>query len=215
MHTEHVDYLLPDYVGGRLEEPLREGLELHLRACPHCRAELETVQEVFRYLKSRRTSRPASSYYASILPRVRQRLEQKDAMSFLSHPLFIRLVSPLAAAVVAIVLFLHIPFLKTEVERDTEPLQSLVREASAAELAEAVLEQARKQPLINAVTEDEISSLVAAHAMSQEVFVQGLEPQAAFFLEPLFNGSVTQGIEELTETELDALLQKLGERTML
>ena len=215
MRTEHVDYLLPDYVSGRLEEPLREGLELHLRDCPHCREELEAVQEVFGYLQSSEASHPSDSYYSSILPRVRQRLEEKREGSFLSHPLFIRLVSPLAAAIVAIVLLLHVPFPKTEVETDTNPLRSLVREASAAELAEAVLEQARKQPLINAVTEDEISSLVAAQAMSQEIFVQSLEPQAATFLEPLFNGSVTQGIEELTETELDALLQKLGERTIL
>jgi hypothetical protein len=213
--TEHIKYLLPDYVNGHLGAELLEGVESHLRACGQCREEMESLRDVFAYLAAHVPERPSASYYASILPRVHQRLEQKEAGSLLSHPLIVRLVAPLACAVLAIVLLLHVPFPGTESGRDVNPLQSVVSETSTEELAQAVLEHFRQQPLANNVSEGEISSLIAAHVLRPQVLVEEIDFHSAGSLEPLFSSSSTQAIEGLTESEVDALLQRLGERTIL
>lgn len=215
MRTEHIKYLLPDYVNGRLDEELREAVESHLRTCTQCREEMEALRDAFEYLRTHAPERPSASYFATILPRVRQRLERKETGSFLSHPLFVRLVAPLAVAALAIVLLLHVPFFRTESEREINPLRSVVTGTSTEEIAQAVLEHSRQQPLGNDLSEGEISSLVAAQVIRHQFLEEEIDLQSASSLEPLFNSASTHAIEELSESEVDALLQRLGERTIL
>jgi hypothetical protein len=65
---------------------------------------MESLRDVFAYLGAHVPERPSASYYASIMPRVHQRLEQEETGSLFSHPLIVRLVAPLACAMLAIVL---------------------------------------------------------------------------------------------------------------
>ena len=215
MRTEHIKYLLPDYLNRRLDEELREAVESHLRTCTQCREEMEALRDAFEYLRTHAPERPSASYFATILPRVRQRLERKETGSFLSHPLFVRLVAPLAVAALAIVLLLRVPFFRTESEREVNPLRSVVTGTSTEEIAQAVFEYSRQQPLGNDLSEGEISSLVAAQVIRHQFLEEEIDLQSASSLVPLFNSASTHAIEELTESEVDALLQRLGERTIL
>mgnify|MGYP001606386951 FL=1 len=214
MRTEHIKYLLPDYLNRRLDEELREAVESHLRTCTQCREEMEALRDAFEYLRTHAPERPSASYFATILPRVRQRLERKETGSFLSHPLFVRLVAPLAVAALAIVLLLRVPFFRTESEREVNPLRSVVTGTSTEEIAQAVLEHSRQQPLSNNLS-GEISSLIAEQVIRHQFLEDEIDLQSASSLEPLFNSASTHAIEELTESEVDALLQRLGERTIL
>jgi hypothetical protein len=212
---DHVDYLLPDFVNGRLEEALKQGVESHLRECPRCRDVAESLQNTFTVLQASQPDSPTPSYFASILPRVRQRLEEQETIPFFSRPVFVRLLAPLAAGALAIVILLHLPIFQTGPEVAVNPLRSVVRGTTTEELAEAVLEHSRRQPLANGLSEGELSSLMAAHVLRGPIISGTLDAQNGGLVEPIFGTSITEAIEELSEEQLDLLLQRLGERTIL
>ena len=106
----HVEYLLPDYVNDRLEESLQPGVEEHLAECAACRAELEVLREAFAALRSQQIFPPSKVYFSTILPRVRQRLEEKEARPFYAHPLFSRILVPVAAGALVLFVLLRSPF---------------------------------------------------------------------------------------------------------
>jgi len=223
VHTDHVEYLLPDYVNGKLDEQLKEAVESHLRSCASCRLEAERARDAVLYIDAHRSTAPPPSYFATILPRIRQRLEHKDSpSSIFSRPLAStpsrlvgRLALPLAAAALAIALLLQFPIVPGEGGSLLNSMKAAVGEVSADDIAQAVLNESRQHPFVSALGDREFAAAVPDRIVEQHLFTKDFYSQASEVSGPLFDLTPSQAIEGLSDSEVDALLQRLAERMML
>jgi hypothetical protein len=213
VHTEHVEYLLPEYLNHGLEEPLHLGVEKHLEECASCRAELRELQEAFISLEVHTADQPPHGYFSSILPRVRERLEENTSRSFLAHPLVTRLAAPLAAGLVIFLVMIHVPFPIGEAEREHNPLQPVLSNVDSEELLDIVLDQVHRQAL-NTVGESEASSLLAVPILRSDHLLNDVQ-HLSMRDEPLLSTNLPEGLDQLSESDIDVLVQRLGERTIL
>lgn len=210
MHTEHIKYLLPDYVTGRLEPDLQNGVEAHLNTCQECVAEMKNLQEILRKISQDKPYAPATMYFNALLPRIRQRLDAKRKQSVWAHPVFVRVVAPLAVAVLAIVMLSRMPFPAEQ----QDPLKSIVADVSTDELEQVVLEQVQRQPGGMLFTENELAMLPSGRSLEQQL--QSIAKGTSWIdSEPAPNNGILSGIDELSDSELETLLQRLGERAIL
>jgi anti-sigma factor RsiW len=222
VHTDHVEYLLPDYVNGKLEEGLNEAVESHLRSCASCRLEEERVREAVLFLHAERPPVPAPSYFVTILPRVRQRLEHTESRPVFSRPLAStpsrlvgRLALPLAAAAVAIALLLQFPIVPGGGGSYLNSMKLAVGDLSSDDLAQAVLDESRQHPFVSVLGDREVAAAVPDRVVEQHLFTRDFYSQTAEVTGPLFELTASQTIEGLSDSEIDALLQRLAERAML
>jgi anti-sigma factor RsiW len=215
MHTDHIEYLLPDYVSGKLDEELKEAVELHLRSCVSCRLEADRVREVVLFLDAHRPNAPAPSYFTTVLPRLRRRLQQKESPSLLSRPVVARLALPLAVAALSIVLLLHLPVVPGESGSLLNSMRVAVGDVSADDLTQAVMDESRQHPFVSVLGDHELAAAVPDRIVEQHLFTEDFYSQASEAMGPLFDITPSQAIEGLSDSEIDALLQRLVERTML
>lgn len=214
MHTKHVEYLLPDYVTGKLEEPLRSGVAGHLEGCAECRAELETLQHAFQSISGPGPRAPSSAYFSGILPRVRERLEQKESLSMFSRPLVTRFALPLAVGVLALVLLLHVPPPMNNGGPAQNPLGPMITGVGSEELVEIALDQMHRESFSSPLGESETSALLAAPILRGEYFLSEVE-SSSILEDPVLGDGIAEELETLSDTDLDVLVARLNERTNL
>ena len=213
MHTEHVEYLLPDYLNNMLEESLRPWVESHLKECGACRVELENLRSAFHNLSMYQAPPPADDYFSTVLPRVRQRLEKKNPGSFLAHPLVARFAVPLAAGAVMLVILLRVPFAERSSENEHNPLQPVVRGLETGELVDIILDQTNRQSLTTQ-GESETSALLAVPFLRGEHLLASTG-QFSLTDEPILGLGMPEGLDQFSDSDVDALVAQLGERTTL
>lgn len=214
MHTTHVDYLLPDYVTGKLEEPLRSGVATHLEDCAECRAELETLQRAFQAIAGSERKSPPSAYFTGILPRVRERLEQRDSLSVFARPLFTRFALPLAVGVLTFVLLMHVPALTNNGGTVQNPLRPVLSGVGSEELVEIALDQMHRQAFPNPIGEIETSAMIAVPILRGEYFLTDADSSVGWE-DSVLGENPAEELETLTDADLDLLVARLSERTSL
>lgn len=216
MPMDHVKYHLPDYVNKRLDDDLRKGVEAHLQECSACRFEYEQLQKTFALIRGTNPIHPAPTYFQSLLPKIRQRMEQRSLPLFMAHPLVVRVAAPLAVAVVAIALLLHTPFVYRDTTMEENPLKSVLSDMSADELVQVIAEQTSHQPFNGYFAEAEADQTPRMQPLENESLGREVELLHTTVSEFVFGGtSAQQGLAELSEAEVEALLQQLVERTTL
>ncbi len=71
----HVDHLLLDYLEKELSTTMREQVNAHLRVCPDCAEQLDTLRQTFFLLEQEALPEPDNVAWATFLPNVRQKIE--------------------------------------------------------------------------------------------------------------------------------------------
>ena len=213
MHTKHVEDLLPDYLNNMLEESFRPLVESHLEECGACRAELENLSATFQNLRTYQAPPPADGYFATVLPRVRQRLEWKKAESIFDHPLVARLAVPLAAGAVVLAILLSVPFSERGSENGHNPLQPVVRGLETVELVDVILDQADRQSLTTQ-GESETSAFLAVPFLGGG-HLPASAGQLSFADEPILGSEMQESLDQFSDSDIDVLVAQLGERTIL
>jgi len=211
VHTEHIEYLLSDYVTGKLDEPLRSGVESHLAECAECRVEHEILQDAFRVIAESTVQGPSRAYFAGVLPRVRDRLEQTESLSLFTRSFVTRFALPLAAGVLAIVVLLHLRAPSYDAESAHNPLRPVLQGVGSEELAEIALEQMHRQSFPNSLGENETSALLAAPLLTGRDFFPDAE-SLALSEDPVLGEAVSDELEQLSDADLDVLVARLSER---
>jgi predicted anti-sigma-YlaC factor YlaD len=214
VHIEHVEFQLPEYLDGTLAGSLREGIEEHLRHCSACRRTLEELQQTMAMLDRKRTSGPSEAYFATLLPRVRQRLERDESRNPFGAPFVLRFALPVAAAAIALFVLLSLPFPSAETQVAHNPLQAVMHGSTADELVDVVLDMMPLQPLSTPTVEGETSSLLGARILrGDHMLASAFQESPAEGLS--FDGGMPDGLEQLSDADLEVLVQQLGERTTL
>jgi hypothetical protein len=214
VHTEHIEYLLPEYLNGTLEDSLRPGVEEHLKSCSGCSSELSGLRQTLEMLDSHGTIEPPSGYFTTVLPRVRERLEREESRNLFASPWFIRLALPVGAAALALAIVLSLPFSGTEAEAGRNPLQAVMHGSTTGELVDIVLDMVALQPLSSPTVEIETSSLLGVGVLRGDHLLAHADevPFAEGFAQ---DEMLPEDLEQLSEVDLEALVQSLGERTLL
>ncbi len=213
MRTEHVEYLLPDYLSNMLEESLRPWVESHLDECGACRAELEDLRSAFSHLESFRATPPYDGYFTTVLPRVRERLQGKTTASFLFHPLLTRLAAPLAAGVLLLVILVRLPSVLREADREHNPLQPVVSGLNTEELVDMILDQTHRQTILSQ-GENETSAMLAIPFLRSEHLLAGAD-QLSLSNESVLDVGLPENLDQLSGSDVDVLVARLGERAIL
>ena len=214
MHTRHIEYLLPDYVTGRLEEPLRSGVASHLEECAECKGELETLRHAFQTIGGSDLKPPPGAYFSGILPGVRERLEQRKSPSGLARPLITRFALPLAVGVLAFVLLTHIPVPANNGETAQNPLRPVLSGVGSEELMEIALDQMHRQAFSISIGENESSAMLAVPILSGKYFLTDVD-SSVVWEDPLLGDIAMEDLETLTDADLEVLVARLSERTSL
>lgn len=213
MHTEERKYLLPEYLQGKLDDVRRQEVELHLRQCADCRQELEELRATFRELEHQRFYAPSATYFASLAPRIRMRLEQRTPFSWsarplsgwLRNPLFTRIALPLATAALAVALLVQLPY-----EPDRTVALDVAPTLDAEDVAEA-LASPHGIPFSEPAVENSISEEVVNRQLVAQLLANGSEVGLGEWLETPTDQLLTGWSEE----EVASLLQRLEERVIL
>jgi hypothetical protein len=214
VRTDHIEQRLLEYLDGTLAGPLRSGVEEHLEHCSVCRAELAGLRQTMVMLTSRESSPPSSGYFSTILPHVRERIERKESGNLFGAPALTRFVLPIGAAAVVLVILLSLPFPSVETDSSRNPLQAVMHGVTTDELVDIVFDSVPLQPLSTPTVEGETSSLLGARILRGDHLLANADegPPAP---EITLDERMPEGLEQLNETDVEALVQRLGERTMI
>ena len=214
MRIEHVEYLLPEYLNGTLADSLRPGVEEHLKHCSWCKTELAELRHTMQMLDTHGTAEPPSGYFTSILPRVREQLEREESRNFFANPLLTRLALPIGAAVLVLVVLLSLPYPANETETAHNPLQDVMHGSTTDELVDVCFDMVPLQPLSSPTVEGETSSLLGVRLLRGEHLLANAD-EVSFAEDFTQDETMSEELEQLNEADLEALLQRLGERTTL
>jgi hypothetical protein len=214
VRTEHLEYRLPEYLDGTLPVSLRPALEEHLNQCSSCRTELSELRQTMEMLDTHPAAGPPNGYFTTVLPRVRKRLEERESGKAVLNPLFIRFALPIGAAALSLIILLSFPFPGTEQVVAINPLRSVLNGSTTDELVDVVLDMMPLQPLSSPTLEGETSSLLGARFLRGDHLLAHADetPFAEMFSRDAMS---PDELEQLSESDLEALVQRLGERTSL
>ncbi len=201
MRMEHVKFLLTDYLKGTLDASLRQEVEVHLRECADCCKEANDLKSALDKLQEYRSATPSSHYFATILPRVRQRLEQRPSFHITISPLVTRLAMPLAAAMLAVTLLVRVqigtnilfPQNGTSISLSSEEISELWLTFLHEDVLSAIPSSAIEEHLLQKVlTEESIIPSYTVSGVPTRELLKGLD-----------------------EKEVEELLQRLGGKSIL
>ncbi len=213
MRTNHVDILLPEYVRGTLGSDDIGIVEEHLRECETCRSEAEEIRRTFTALHQSTANDVPASYFSSVLPRVRQRIDQRSRDVWSDHPLITRILLPTGAAALLIALLWLVPLRNNAVGHETS-LQAVVDSASSEEIAEIL------QQDIPSHEWKSFSDTVITGALADDQFVgrrlvqEALANEANSPFELFSDVSPQQMLSSLDEKETAQILQRLNTETL-
>jgi hypothetical protein len=125
-----------------------------------------------------------------------------------------RLALPVGAAVLALFILLSLPFSGNETEPEPNPLQSVVHGSTADELVDVILDMVPLQPLSSTTAEGETSSMLGAGILRSEHLLADAD-EVSIAPDLTLDERMPEGLEQLDEEELESLMQRLGERTLL
>jgi len=214
VRIEHIEYLLPEYLNGTLADSLRPGVEEHLKHCSSCRTALSELRQTMEMLEARVPADPPSAYFTTVLPRIRERLEGKESRNVFVNPLLAKLALPIGAAVVVLFILLSLSSLVSESETANNPLQAVVHGSSTDELIDVVLDMMPLHPLSSPTLEVETSSMLGVRLLRGEHLLADVN-EASFAEDFTLDETMSEELEQLNEADLEALVQRLGERTVL
>ena len=214
MHTDHIKYLLPEYIDGTLDESLRPSVDEHLRSCSACTSELAGLQRTMKMLESRKAGGPPNGYFTTVLPRVQERLDGEESPSIFAHPLISRLALPLCLAVMAIAILLSLPFPSNDAENAQNPLRAVMHGTPNDELVDVVLDMVSMHPLTSPTVEGETSSWLGARVLRGDHLLAHMD-DLAFSEDPSIDQTLPEELEQLSDKDLELLVQRLGERTAI
>lgn len=213
MRTNHVKSLLPDFLHGNVDESLRKSIESHLLECSDCGHEAEDLKNTLSALQEEAPEAVPSRYFATVVPRIRERLERHERASWFQNPIFTRVAVPFVAAGLVLALLLQMPF---DAHDGTGRSYAGGTEAfEPEEVVDMLTQQGELQPLATIAAQEITEATFAGKAFERRMAEKFLANGTAFGFDDLSGISTDQLLNSLDEKEVDTLLRKLGERITL
>jgi predicted anti-sigma-YlaC factor YlaD len=210
VHTVHQTNLLPDYVRETLDGDARRAVEQHLVECADCRGEVEALRTVIEHLGRERFEAPPTPYFVTLLPRIRMRLESRTQWSRLRSLYHSRFALPLATAGLIVALLLHAPFgSRFGVPLPLENLAAI----DAGDVADLLFQQ--PGTALADVAQQYAVESIPADVINRQLAAQLSSMGNGSALSEWAELSTDQLLKDWSDDEVDILVQRLGERTIL
>jgi hypothetical protein len=201
--------LLPDFVLHRTNEEENKSVQGHLEHCSSCREEVLVLKQTFEAVASSGLSIPSETYWTNFLPRLHERLSDGRKTRRKLAPWVSKFLLPSAGLVVTILL-LSLSGIIPEPKGSLLVERQLVRQMDTTEfsqLAESSVDplfpesSSRLEALLPRAdeTRQAINSLIAP---SSDEDVQLHEATVRDFTDT--------GLDDLTDEEMEQVLQRLG-----
>jgi predicted anti-sigma-YlaC factor YlaD len=208
---KHVETSLPDYITNSLLPSNAEDVRVHLLTCSQCRSEYEHLASAMASLSTLELQGPSNAYFTTIVPRLRERLVAPRRKSFLDTPLFERIFLPAVITAFIGFIFISIPTGTSERSDLRQSLQPIVRELTQDELIQL---ESDSQFGITGAAHDTFGGFLL-----DERLTNGPTVPTSVLNDALAGGEVDEAVsglmENLPEEELEAVVQQLGERTVV
>ncbi|MGB2869695.1 MAG: zf-HC2 domain-containing protein [Bacteroidota bacterium] len=212
MPTEHVNHSLPDFILGKIGQEQRQEIERHLAVCPKCHEEYEGMKQTLSLLRDSALPQPPFAFFSGILPRLRERFDQPRRSLFWAAPFGERIVLPLAAAAVVVLMIVLTP-VATGPDAPSNSLRAVLEQVSTSELVDVFTEDGAPAYGNSRMNQEFIESVVGEH-FEKGGFVTGAALTEVGYGE--LPASLYQGImSNLSDEDVDNLLKRLGERKIL
>ncbi len=200
VHTghEYFEASLPDLATGQLDSALRAELEHHVASCESCERTLAALKAVIPLLPGAATGNVPVHYFSNVLPRIRERIDHKQPAK--ENVWVSRVLAPLTALMILIGLV-------TQVSLDSgNGLRTILQSLRTDELADVLVEQAEQQSLYLIPSTESLASSLPERVITRELAASVLEGDDIIGL---------QAVSDLSEDEMDMVVARLVERTIL
>jgi uncharacterized Zn finger protein (UPF0148 family) len=154
--------LLSGYLDGELDEQQKAQVEAHLKTCPVCQEELETLRQIDEHVRDRVYEEPSREFVFAINRRVMDKVRKTPRRSFFRlTPIF----APAAAALLILVILVKISPSKRIIDmtdrmiyQELEPRHEPVRE-DKEKAAPLRLEESRRAEVEEIIGMDELKAM--------------------------------------------------------
>jgi len=203
MNCREVRILLPEYLGEQLSGEERSVVRDHIAVCRDCRSEARELDALLRDLKLPELPEPDERYFATLLPRINQRIGERSAWKV---PRWVPSVAmPLAAAALIVITLLNVV--------------PSSRQGTTAEDLRGILSQITTDPQ---EALEEVQNTSGILSTSGDVSAQADTANEKDIVNELLNGDVRTGytiefdlrqyVEKLDKQSTNQLLALLDER---
>jgi hypothetical protein len=164
-HNE-LQQLLIEYAEGTLDSTRKTLLENELKKSSSLRNELADLKSAFEMLQQNEDVEVPSHYYATFLPRLREKLDRNTSFATVFFPSWLqRAIVPATVAALCAVFFGVYHLLKPE--DPSQALASIVRQSQQEELEQLISESAPFSTLQNGIASS--NSFVNSQILAKEV----------------------------------------------
>jgi hypothetical protein len=206
--------LLPDFLSNRVDVEEQKAVQEHIGRCVSCRQEALELEETFQALGSSETSIPSAAYWTNFLPRLHERLSEVGRTKQESVPWVTKFLVPAAGLMVAVFLIARIEIVPGS-KGSLSEVRQLVEQMDTTEFQR--LAEASSDPLFpESSTRLEVSLFrdeEARRAINSLIATSGDE--VIQLRDMNLHESVETGLEDLTDEEMDAVVQRLESRGTL
>jgi len=206
MKCTDIQYDLPDFLQGKLSETQQVAIREHLVSCEQCRSEAEQLKEIFSELHHEKAWTPSETYWATLLPRIHQRIEKK---SFRTIPEWIpRFAMPLSAAIVLVIVLVTLNPLN--IGNRSDELQAILQQLQPDEIQEIIEMQTSSGILESpSIAEEDVMGLSNGNGSLVELLRDELQVYS------IQGVDIESIVRELEEEEISDLVSKLEQRSLI
>lgn len=200
--------LLPDFLSHRTDDEEQKAVQEHLERCVSCRQEALGLKETFQALESSETSIPSVGYWASFLPRLHERLTEKRRAKEELAPWIYKFLVPAAGLIVTIFLVARIEIIP-EPKGSLSETRKLVEQMNASEIQR--LEETSSDPLSPESSSHFEVSLSRDEETRRAInsLISASSDEVDQLREVNLHGLTETGLEDLTEEEMETVIQRL------
>jgi hypothetical protein len=206
---DDIKYLLPDFVSNRSNEEENESVREHLEHCSSCRGEVLLLKQTFEVVASSRTSIPSETYWTNFLPRLHDRLSDRKKTKRELAPLVNKFLLPSAGLVVTILL-LSLTGVVPEPKGSLLAERQLVRQMDTTEFYQ--LAESSVDPLFPE-SSTRLETLLPQGDETRQAINSLIAPssdEAVLLHEASTRDLIESGLDDLTDEEMELVLQRLG-----
>jgi len=200
MTCTDIKYTLADYLRGKVSQEEYSYITAHLVVCGSCRLDAESLSSFLELVKDEKPWTPSDAYWIDILPKLHQRLEDRN-IKYLPDWI-VRFALPMAAAIVLIVF--SVKYIAIAPSDTTETIQSALAQLSQDELQYYIEQQS-----IVDVIGDQLSNNGSIVSGDDKVILKNIIQVGNYSTESEFDyESLLDSISEQEASNIISILEK-------
>ena len=218
MKCDEVSYLLVELSEGTISPENRKRVDEHVASCKRCTEDLALIRTAFETLRTTEPEDVPTHYFSNLIPRLRQRIEEKPARRFVfGVPGWAqRLLAPVSAAAVVVCMIGLYVTLHPANDSGQSQLVQLVSQYPKDEM-DGVAEMASYSPVLMRTTElnrGVIEMLPNITLVSQGLDQQLVDDEMAHGHRLAVFLAADDSYEDITDEEVDSVIERLNQTTL-